>query len=226
MVWLQVAALLQASVAVQVRLALKVFPQKPVRFVVVVTTMFTLVPSHTSKTAGGRKFQTVPHSTVRSGAQVRLGAVVSTTTIVWLHVLLFVQGSVARHVRVALKVLLQKPPVFVRVFRIVTFTFVPAQASNALGAVKFQTIPHSTTRLLAHTRFGGVVSITVIVWLHVLLLLQGSLARQVRVALKLLLHPPLALVTVLTIVIVTFVPAQMSKALGWAKFQTVPHSTT
>jgi hypothetical protein len=157
---------------------------------------------------------------------VNCGGVVSITVIVWLHVLLLPQESLARHVRVALKLLLHPPLALVTVLTMAMVTLLPEQASKALGPVKFQTVPHSTTRLLAQTKLGGVVSITVIVWLHVLLLLQESLARHVRVALKVLLHPALALVTVPTIVIVTFVPAQMSKALGWAKFQTVPHSTT
>src|SRR5881227_388385 len=61
-----------------------------------------------------------------------------------------------------------------------------------------------------------------IVWLQVLELPQASLALQVRVALK--VRPHKGLVTVFTIRIATFVPSQMSNALGLENDQVVPHS--
>src|SRR5688572_9989166 len=52
--WLQSAVLPQASVARQVRVASKVFPQRPVKLVTVPTTVMVTVP-HVSKAAGGSK---------------------------------------------------------------------------------------------------------------------------------------------------------------------------
>ena len=49
---------------------------------------------------GASNVQALVHSTVLF-VQAMLGAVVSTTVTVWLHVELFVQSSVACHVRVA-----------------------------------------------------------------------------------------------------------------------------
>jgi hypothetical protein len=102
MVWLQVAALAQASIARHVRFALKVFPQNPARLVRVETTLIvTLVPSQPSLAVGIANPHGVPHSTTRSFAQVKLGGVRSTTEIVWLHLDEFVQGSTACQMRVA-----------------------------------------------------------------------------------------------------------------------------
>src|SRR6266446_2394820 len=68
---------------------------------------------------------------------------------------------------------------------------------------------------------GAVVSITVTVWLHWALLPQGSVACQVRFALKELPQP--ALVRVLTTVIVAL--PQESVAVGASKVQAAPSST-
>jgi hypothetical protein len=78
-VWLQVMLLEQASVARQVRVALKVFPQR--RLVIVPTTAIELVPQ-LSLAVGGSKVQTLPHSTVFGPTQTITGGVVSTTTMV------------------------------------------------------------------------------------------------------------------------------------------------
>ena len=64
--------------------------------------MATFVPSHKSMAVGGVNVHAVPHSTTRLDAQVSTGGMVSMTNTVWLHCALFVQPSVARHVRVAL----------------------------------------------------------------------------------------------------------------------------
>src|SRR5437867_3012997 len=69
---------------------------------------------------------------------------------------------------------------------------------------------------------GGVVSTTMIAWLHVALV-QASAACQLRVAVKVLPQP--ALVVVLRTVITTFVPLQPPAADGGSKPQAVPHST-
>jgi hypothetical protein len=90
------------------------------------------------------KFQLEPHSAENAGAQVRLGGVVSTTVMVWLQLELLVQGSVAVHVRVALKVLPQKPVRLVVVVAL-TVTLLPLQRSLMVGVVKAHVVPHSTT---------------------------------------------------------------------------------
>jgi hypothetical protein len=70
---------------------------------------------------GGSKAHTAPHSTVLFGAQVIAGGVVSLMVTVWLQVAVPPQASVARHVRVAVKVPPQVPAL-VTVLTIVTFT--------------------------------------------------------------------------------------------------------
>src|SRR5262245_55784156 len=110
--------------------------------------MVTLVPLQPSLALGSSKLQTEPHSTILLVAQVRTGAVVSTTVTVWLHVELLVQGSVAFHVRV---MRVGHAP-FVTVSRTVTVTLVPLQTSLALGSSKLQIAPHSAVLLVAHER--------------------------------------------------------------------------
>src|SRR5688572_24093237 len=87
-VWLHCAELPQASVACQVRVALKVLPQAALVTVLRIRTVF--VPPR-SDAAGGSKVQTLPHSTVLSATQVSVGAVVSETVMVWLHCEVFPQ---------------------------------------------------------------------------------------------------------------------------------------
>ena len=99
------------------------------------------------------------------------------TVTVWLQVLLLPQQSVACQVRVMDTG--QRP--LVKVLSTVMVTFVPQQASKAVGSSKLQVEPHSTVLLLAQVITGGVVSSTVTVWLQVLLLPQQSVAFQVRV---------------------------------------------
>src|SRR5438105_2904447 len=161
-VWLQAELLVQESVALHVRVALNVFPQKPVRLVVVVTVWLTLVPSHTSETVGWAKAQVVPHSTTWLLPQVIWGAVVSTTVMVWLHVEVLVQASVALHVRVALNVFPQKPMRLVVVVTI-TVALVPSHTSKTVGWAKAQLVPHSTIWLFPQVIWGAVVSTTLMV---------------------------------------------------------------
>src|SRR5258705_12323918 len=59
---------------------------------------------------------------------------------------------------------------------------------------------------------GGVVSATVTVWLHVLLLPQASVACQVRVASKVVPQWPAVLVTVLITVFVVLAPLAVAGA--------------
>ena len=74
-------------------------------------------------------------------------------------------------------------------------TLVPSQMSKALGLVKFQAVPHSKTRLLEQVRLGGVVSTTVITWLHREVFRQESNASQFRVTVKLVGQLTVRLVT-------------------------------
>jgi hypothetical protein len=96
-------------------------------------------------------------------AQVIWGGVVSMTVTTWLQRLVFWQKSEATQVRVALKVLPQKPVRLVVVLSIITVTLEPAQRSEAAGGTKLHETPHSTTRLLRQVNCGGVVSTMVMV---------------------------------------------------------------
>ena len=73
------------------------------------------------------------------------------------------QASVARHVRVALKVIPQKPARLVVVLTTAMATFVPLQMSLALGVSNTQVAPHSTVLFTPQTISGAVVSTTVMV---------------------------------------------------------------
>src|SRR3989442_14076444 len=109
----------------------------------------------------------------------------------------------------------------VTVLRMVMIT-VP-QVSLAVGGSKDQVLVHSTVLLATQAMVGGVWSSTVTVWLQSAVLPQESVARQVRVASKVLPQWPAGLVTVLTMVTVT-VP-QVSLAVGGSKSQMLVQST-
>src|SRR5437773_1281799 len=83
----------------------------------------------------------------------------------------------------------------------------PAQASVNTGAVKVGVAGHSIVAFApwAVVTAGGVVSITVIVWLRFVLFPQPSLAVHVRVT---MLLQPTKFVTVATVGVIT--PAQAS----------------
>src|SRR6266581_3644804 len=97
--------------------------------------------------------------------------------------------------------------------------------SVALGTSKVQAVPNSTVLLVLPLQSitGAVVSTTVTVWLHWALLVQASVACQVRVASKVLPQWPAVLVTVLRMVIVA-VPL-LSVAVGASKVQALPNCT-
>src|SRR5437762_10668703 len=97
------------------------------------------------------------------------------------------------------------------------------QVSVAVGASKDQVLPHSTVLLPTQVMFGFVVSSTVTFWLHSAVLPQASVARQVRVASKVLPQWPVRLVTVARIEMVTL--PQVSVAVGASKDQALVHST-
>src|SRR5947207_8229694 len=83
--WLHCAKLLQASVACQVRVALKVVPQWPVTLVTVLTTVMVLLPL-LSVAVGGSKLQVAPCSDRKSVVlEVSVGPAVSTIVNFWMH---------------------------------------------------------------------------------------------------------------------------------------------
>src|SRR6266404_3975849 len=97
------------------------------------------------------------------------------------------------------------------------------QVSLALGGSKVQALVHSAVLLGTQVRVGGVVSTTVTVWLQSAVLPQASVARQVRVASKVLPQWPARLVTVPRMVMVAL--PHVSLAVGALKDQALVHST-
>src|SRR5256885_3308327 len=96
------------------------------------------------------------------------------------------------------------------------------QVSVAVGASKDQVLEHSTVLLPTQMMVGLVVSCTVTFWLQSAVLTQASVARQVRVASKVLPQWPVMLVTVLRTVMVTL--PQVSVAVGASKDQVLERS--
>ena len=139
---------------------------------------------------------------------------------------MFVQVSVACQVRIAVNRFGQRGlAALVTVLTRVITTFVPEQTSTAVGAVKPNGLPHSMIWFGAQLSAGGVVSTIVMLWLQVAMLVQVSVACHVRVTLNKFGQRGLAaLVTVLTTVIVTLVPSQISTAVGAVKLNGLPHS--
>src|SRR5439155_22629492 len=86
------------------------------------------------------------------------------------------------------------------------------QVSLAVGASKDQVLVHSTDLSATQVMIGLVVSSTVTFWLQSAVLPQASVARQVRVASKVLPQWPAVLVTVLRMVMVAL--PQVSLAVG------------
>src|SRR5207247_2125707 len=107
-----------------------------------------------SLAVGGSKDQALVHSTVLSGTQVMVGLVVSSTVTFWLHSAVLPQASVARHVRVASKVLPQCPVRLVTVLRMVMVTLPPVSVAD--GGSKVQVLVHSTVLADTQVIVGGV----------------------------------------------------------------------
>src|SRR5438093_13293295 len=146
--------------------------------------MVTVTVPQVSLALGGSKVQALLHSTVLLGTQVRVGGVVSTTVTFWLQSAVLPQASVARQVRVVSDGRAPCPVRLVTVLRMVMVT-VP-QVSLAVGGSKVQVLVASTVLLGTQVMVGGVWSSTVTFWLHWAVLPQASVARQVRVASKVL----------------------------------------
>src|SRR5438552_18097639 len=113
-----------------------------------------------------------------------VGLVVSCTVTFWLQSAVLPQASVARQVRVASKVLPQWPVVLVTVLITVMVTL--PQVSVAVGASKDQVLPHSTV-LFPTQVIALLVALPIFTfWLQSAVFPQASVARQVRVASKVL----------------------------------------
>ena len=161
-VWLHVAVLPQASVAVQVRVEASRFPGSEL-VTVVVTVMTTSLPLHVSVAVGRSKSQVAPHSTIRSGTQVIAGGVMSCTVMVWTHWLWLPQASVATQVRLMMKAPAQVPGVVSSLEVIVTLL---SQASVAVALPLAATLVSAgqfKSRSAGQVITGGVMSCTVMV---------------------------------------------------------------
>jgi len=171
-VWLQVLVWPHWSVASQVRVATKPFPQA--RLVTVLRTMIVAVPQVSLAVGSSKVRSPTPEAFVLLAEQEMIGGVVSTAAIVWWHVLVLPHGSVASHVRVATNVLPQ--PWLVTV--LVTETVTEPHVSLAAGSSKVRLpTPHSLVLFPKHVMLGGLVSLTVIVCVQVALLPHWSVAR-------------------------------------------------
>ena len=168
----------QASFAVQVRVTERFPAQLP--GVVASADVRLGLGSHASVAVGVAKLGLAGHSiVVGPGSAEIAGAAVSVTFTVWLAVLLLPQASLAVHVRVTEYFPAQLPGV---VASADVRLGAGSQASVAVGVVKLGLAGHSIvvgpgSAVIA----GAAVSVTFTVWLAVLVLLQTSLAVQVRV---------------------------------------------
>jgi hypothetical protein len=133
-----------------------------------------------STAVGGVKDHGVPAVTVKLGAQVSTGGVVSTMLTVWLQVAKLVQQSMTCQVRV-ITVWQKVELALVIVPKTVMVTFVSQQASTAVGKSKVQPEPHSTFLLGEQVITGGLVSVIMTVSTHTAKFVQQSVACQVFV---------------------------------------------
>src|SRR5258706_11893844 len=124
--------------------------------------MVTVTLPQVSLALGASKDQALAHSTVLLATQIMVGLVVSTTVTFWLQSAVLPQASVARQVRVASKVLPQRPVVLVTVLKMVTLTL--PQVSLAAGALKTQALVHSTGFLATQGITGFVGAFTRTLW--------------------------------------------------------------
>src|SRR5687767_11096151 len=135
------------------------------------------------------------HDTVAFAGQVITGGVLSSTVIVWLHVAELPQSSVTVCVRVMVPP--HAPPTsgpvlqaYVRVASQRSEADAPGNASNAAKLIGHAgtSASHDTVIFVGHVITGGVLSSTIIVWLHVAELPQSSVTVCVRVIVP--PHPP------------------------------------
>ena len=154
-----------------------------------------------------------PHGTdVSLGTPTSVGAVLSSTVIVWLAVRALPQGSVAVQVRVTEYSRGQVPGV---VASTKVSVAVPPQASVAVGVAKEGVAGQAMVVGPGSAEMtGAVLSSTMMVWLAVLELPHGSVAVQVRVTERFCGHDP-GVVTSAKVRVA--VPPHASVAVGVAK---------
>jgi hypothetical protein len=122
------------------------------------------------------------HSIVTLFGQVIIGAVLSSTTIVWLHVFILPQSSVAFQVLVIVY-----SCGHVGEATVTSVYVIVGIASQLSVAIAKPVVPgnvldvHSIVTLFGHVIIGAVLSSTTIVWLHVFILPQSSVAFHVLV---------------------------------------------
>jgi hypothetical protein len=180
MTLLQVETFPQSSVADQVRVIVKLSAQLPATFSSV--KVITGLKSQTSTAVAAPKFGTLSHSIKgASVGQVITGAVLSTTTMVRLHVDLFPQSSSAVQVLFTVYSCGHIPGV---VWSKISISTLGSQPSTAKASPKFGTFGHSIIgTTVGQVITGGVRSRTVMVRLQVAEFPQASVAAQVRVTL-------------------------------------------
>jgi hypothetical protein len=130
------------------------------------------------------------HSIVNDAGQVMTGAWLSSTVIVCVHELLLPQASVALHVLVMIYSCGHPPPTVTSddvmvgaVSQLSVAVAVPVFAGNVLAV-------HSIVREAGQVMTGAILSSTVIVCVHELLLPQSSVAAHVLVMIYSCGHPP------------------------------------
>jgi hypothetical protein len=153
------------------------------------TKVIVTVASQASVAVGGVNTGNAGQLTgVVCAKQVSVGGVISPTTIVPLHVVVFPQSSVAVHVRVVLYVPVHVPGVDASTKVMVTEA---SQASVAVGGINTGNAGQLTGVVCAkQISVGGAISRTTIVPLHVAIFPQSSVAVQVRVVLYVPVHVP------------------------------------
>src|SRR5439155_7924683 len=177
MVWLQVVELLCASVAVQVRWAL--LTSLPLTGRLASAKVTVRLVSHVSLKADVPNTGVAGHSIVASAGQLTtVGAMPSISVMVWLQVAELLCASVAVQVRL---VLLSSLPLTGRLTSAKATVRLLSQAALKGGVPNTGVAGHSmiaSAGQLATT--GAVLSITVMVWIQVVALLEASVAVQVR----------------------------------------------
>src|ERR1051325_5620176 len=141
------------------------------------------------------------------------------------QVVLLPQWSLTNQTRAAVKVPGQVP--LVVVLKILS-SGLGSQSSWMIGTLKSQLSPHSKFSMWSWLQLmvGGVVSTTVTTWLHSEWLPQQSVACHFLIMTVEQGLLAAAFVKVPMTTMLTFVPQQMSDAVGGSKTQVLPHSTT
>src|SRR5213593_1872431 len=177
MVWLHVAELFCASVAVQVRCVL--LTSLPLTGRLASTNVTVRLVSQVSLTTGSPNTTAAGHWMLASAGQLTtVGTVLSSTVMVWLHVVELFCASVAVHVRC---VLLTSLPLTGRLASTKVTVRLVSQVSLNTGVPNTTAAGHSMVASAGQlTTTGLVLSSTVMVWLHVVELFCASVAVQVR----------------------------------------------